>query len=82
MLYKWIKKAYKKLMWIKYPLYVTMSTQTNTQTAGTVRPVTVNLTRWEIDALNRAAARLGLTALEMLSLAAVAEMKNRAALIA
>lgn len=56
-----------------------MTTQTDTQTAGTVQSFTVYLTREQIDALNLAAARLGMTAPEMLSRALIAEMKNRPA---
>lgn len=60
-----------------------MTTQTDTQTAGTVQSITVYLTREQIDALNLAAARLGMTAPEMLKRAMIAEVKNRpAALIA
>ena len=56
-----------------------MTTQTDTQTAGTVKSFTVYLTREQIDALNLAAARLGMTAPEMLRRAMIAEMKNRPA---
>lgn len=56
-----------------------MTTQTDKQTAGTVQSFTVYLTREQIDALNLAAARLGMTAPEMLSRALIAEMKNRPA---
>ena len=56
-----------------------MTTGTDKQTAGTVRPCMVNLTREQIDALNLAAARLGMTAPEMLSRAVIAEVKNRPA---
>ena len=54
-----------------------MTTQTDTQTTGTVQSFTVYLTREQIDALNLAAARLGMTAPEMLRRAMIAEMKNR-----
>ncbi len=56
-----------------------MTTQTDTQTAGTVQSITVYLTREQIDALNLAAARLGMTAPEMLKRAMIAEVKNRPA---
>ena len=56
-----------------------MTTQTDTQTAGTVQSITVYLTRKQIDALNLAAARLGMTAPEMLKRAMIAEVKNRPA---
>lgn len=56
-----------------------MTTQTDTQTAGTVQNITVYLTREQIDALNLAAARLGMTAPEMLKRAMIAEVKNRPA---
>lgn len=56
-----------------------MTTGTDKQTAGTVRPCMVNLTREQIDALNLAAARLGMTAPEMLSRAVIAEVMNRPA---
>lgn len=56
-----------------------MTTQTDTQTTGTVQSFTVYLTREQIDALNLAAAHLGMTAPEMLSRAMIAEMKNRPA---
>lgn len=56
-----------------------MTTQTDTQTAGTVQSITVYLTREQIDALNLAAARLGMTAPEMLKRAMIAEVKNRSA---
>ena len=56
-----------------------MTTQTDTQTAGTVQSITVYLTREQIDALNLAAARFGMTAPEMLKRAMIAEVKNRPA---
>lgn len=58
--------------------------RTQTQTAGGIeeRMITLDLTREEIDALNLAAARLGMTAPALLSLALETETKNRAALIA
>lgn len=56
-----------------------MTTQTDAQTAGTVQSITVYLTREQIDALNLAAARLGMTAPEMLKRAMIAEVKNRPA---
>lgn len=58
-----------------------MNTQTDTQTAGAKqeRNITLYLTREQIDALNIAAARLGMTAPEMLKRALMAEMKNRPA---
>ena len=58
-----------------------MNTQTDTQTAGAKqeRNITLYLTREQIDALNIAAARLGMTAPEMLRRAVIAEVMNRPA---
>ena len=58
-----------------------MNTQTDTQTAEAKqeREITLYLTREQIDALNLAAARLGMTAPEMLIRALITEVKNRPA---
>lgn len=58
-----------------------MNTQTDTQTTGAKqeRKITLCLTREQIDALNLDAARLGMTAPEMLIRALITEVKNRPA---
>lgn len=68
----------------KISAFDAMDSNTQTQTAGGIeeRMITLDLTREEIDALNLAAARLGMTAPALLSLALETETKNRAALIA
>ena len=50
--------------------------QTTKNTGNGERIVTAMLTREQIDALNLAAARLGMTAPEMLRRAVIAEVKN------
>lgn len=60
----------------------TMNTNTKTQNAAVARDVTLYLTREQIDSIVYAAARLDMTATELLIRGAMAELKRRAAMMA